>query len=62
MKKDVKTTVIALLNIIIVIVLLVIWYLDQITTEDLTLAIAGVTSALASVIGFLSADSKETES
>lgn len=61
MKKDIKTTAIAIINLIGMLVLSVLWYMDEITTEDLTIIITCITSALATVLGLFSADSKDTE-
>ena len=60
-KKDVKTTVIAALNLLILAVLMVLLLSDKMSTEEFVIALAAITSALTSVLGYFSADSKEED-
>ena len=56
MKKNWKTTLIALVNLIALCMLLVLLSLEKISAGDFLLVLSGVNSAVVTILGFFAAD------
>lgn len=55
-----KTTIVAIIGIVLVIGIFVAWFMKRIETSDLAIALAAASSAITIVIGLLSKDADQS--
>ena len=59
-KKGRKTTIIAIIGILIGIAIFIFFFLGKIDRDDLTIAIAGLGTFIATIVGLISKDQDQT--